>query len=60
MGIEARYEMQWLQHYFDEFKGKVDLTVALIHEGVLVRQSSIGNTDVHRVLDKKIFRPQVR
>lgn len=52
--------MQWLQHYFDEFKGKVDLTVALIHEGVLVRQSSIGNTDVHRVLDKKIFRPQVR
>ncbi len=35
-------------------KGKVDLTVALIHEGTPTRQSSMGNTDVRRALDKDI------
>lgn len=46
--------MKYLQHYLDELRGKVDITVALIHEGVPARQSSIGNTDVRRALDKDI------
>lgn len=54
VGIEARDEVMWLQRYIDELKGKVDLTVALIHEGVPARQSSLGNTDVRRALDKDI------
>ncbi|MDN8601684.1 bifunctional UDP-sugar hydrolase/5'-nucleotidase [Citrobacter sp. S2-9] len=53
-GIEARDEVKYLQHYLDELRGKVDITVALIHEGVPARQSSIGNTDVRRALDKDI------
>lgn len=53
-GIEARDEVKYLQHYLDELHNKVDLTVALIHEGVPARQSSIGNTDVKRALDKDI------
>ncbi len=54
VGIEARDEIKWLQHYIDELKDKVDLTVALIHEGVPARQSSQGSTDVRRALDKDI------
>lgn len=54
VGIEARDEIKWLQRYIDELKGKVDLTVALIHEGVPARQSSMGDTDVRRALDKDI------
>lgn len=54
VGIEARDEVKWLQHYIDELNGKVDLTVALIHEGVPARQSSQGGTDVRRALDKDI------
>ncbi len=46
--------MKYLQHYLDELRGKVDITVALIHEGVPARQSSIGNTDVRRALDTDI------
>ena len=47
--------MKYLQHYIDELRDKVDLTVALVHEeGVPARQSSIGNTDVRRALDKDI------
>lgn len=53
-GIEARDEVKYLQHYIDELRDKVDLTVALVHEGVPARQSSIGNTDVRRALDKDI------
>ncbi|EFO1270373.1 bifunctional metallophosphatase/5'-nucleotidase [Escherichia albertii] len=53
-GIEARDEVKYLQHYLDELRGKVDITVALIHEGVPARQSSIGNTDVRRALDTDI------
>ncbi|MEG5463404.1 bifunctional metallophosphatase/5'-nucleotidase [Enterobacter chuandaensis] len=53
-GIEARDEVKYLQHYLDELRGKVDVTVALVHEGVPARQSSIGNTDVRRALDKDI------
>jgi 2',3'-cyclic-nucleotide 2'-phosphodiesterase (5'-nucleotidase family) len=53
-GIEARNEVTYLQHYLDELKGKVDITVALIHEGFPARQSSIGSTDVRRALDKDI------
>ena len=43
-----------MQRYLDELKGKVDLTVALIHEGTPARQSSLGGTDVRRALDKDI------
>ena len=46
--------MKWLQHYLDELRGKVDITVALIHEGIPARQSSKGSTDVKRALDKDI------
>jgi 2',3'-cyclic-nucleotide 2'-phosphodiesterase (5'-nucleotidase family) len=53
-GIEARDEVKYLQRYLDELSGKVDITVALIHEGFPARQSSIGNTDVKRALDKDI------
>ncbi|WP_148242145.1 bifunctional metallophosphatase/5'-nucleotidase [Enterobacter asburiae] len=53
-GIEALDEVKYLQHYLDELRGKVDVTVALVHEGVPARQSSIGNTDVRRALDKDI------
>ncbi|ALB63235.1 5'-nucleotidase [Cronobacter condimenti 1330] len=53
-GIEARDEVKWLQHYLDELRGKVDVTVALIHEGVPGRQSSLGSTDVKRALNKDI------
>lgn len=53
-GIEARDEVKYLQHYLDELRDKVDITVALVHEGVPARQSSIGNTDVRRALDKDI------
>lgn len=54
VGIEARDEVKWLQRYIDELKDKVDLTMALIHEGVPARQSSQGSTDVRRALDKDI------
>ena len=53
-GIEARDEVKYLQRYLDELRGKVDITVALIHEGTPARQSSIGSTDVRRALDKDI------
>lgn len=53
-GIEARDEVKYLQRYLDELRDKVDITVALIHEGVPARQSSIGSTDVRRALDKDI------
>lgn len=53
-GIEARDEIKYLQRYLDELRGKVDITVALMHEGTPARQSSIGNTDVRRALDKDI------
>jgi 2',3'-cyclic-nucleotide 2'-phosphodiesterase (5'-nucleotidase family) len=42
VGIEARDEIKWLQSYLDELKGKVDLTVLLVHEGTPARQSSVG------------------
>lgn len=53
-GIEARDEVKYLQRYLDELRGKVDITVALVHEGTPARQSSIGSTDVKRALDKDI------
>ena len=53
-GVEARDEIKYLNKALAELKGKVDITVLLIHEGVPARQSSIGNTDVRRALDKDI------
>ncbi len=58
VGIEARDEVKWLQHYIDELNGKVDLTVALIHEGVPARQSRGEPMCVVRWI--KIFRLRVR
>ena len=53
-GIEARDEVKYLQRYLDELRGRVDITVALVHEGTPARQSSIGTADVRRALDKDI------
>lgn len=57
VGIEARDEVKWLQRYIDELKGKVDLTVALIHEGTPARQSSLG-APMYAVRWIKTSRPQ--
>lgn len=55
-GIEARDEVKYLQHYIDELRDKVDLTVALVHgTGASI---NVGNTDVRRWI--KIFKPQAR
>jgi 2',3'-cyclic-nucleotide 2'-phosphodiesterase (5'-nucleotidase family) len=53
-GVEARDEVAILQQYIDSLKGKADLIVLLIHEGIPGRQSSTGATDVSRNLQKDI------
>ena len=52
--IEMRDEQLYLQRFLDELRGKVDITVLLIHEGVPGRQSSHGDTDVRRALDQDL------
>lgn len=59
VGIEARDEIKWLQRYIDELKGKVDLTVALIHEGV-PPASPVWEAQMCVARWIKIFRRQVR
>jgi 2',3'-cyclic-nucleotide 2'-phosphodiesterase (5'-nucleotidase family) len=54
IGIEARDEVEHLQKYLDEIRPKVDITVALMHQGTPARQSSFGSADVARALDKDI------
>jgi 5'-nucleotidase/UDP-sugar diphosphatase len=53
-GIEARDEEKYLRKYIDELKGKVDLIVLLVHEGIPGRQSSKGSTDISRNLQKDV------
>lgn len=53
-GVEARDEVEYLNKYLNELKGKVDITVLLVHEGVPARQSSFGSADVARMLQKDI------
>lgn len=53
-GIEARDEEFYLRKYIDELKGRVDLIVLLIHEGIPGRQSSKGSVEISRNLQKDI------
>ena len=53
-GVEARNEEKYLQQYINELKGKTDIIVLLIHEGIPGRQSSIGTADVGRNLKKDL------
>lgn len=53
-GSEARDEVPYIQKGLDALKGKVDITVLLIHEGTPARQSSYGNKDVARMLQADI------
>ena len=53
-GSEARDEAPYIQKGLDALKGKVDITVLLIHEGTPARQSSYGNKDVARMLQADI------
>lgn len=52
--VEARDEIPEIKQAVAALKGKVDLTVLLIHEGVPGRQSSFGNKDVARLLQADI------
>jgi 5'-nucleotidase / UDP-sugar diphosphatase len=53
-GVEARDEEIYLKKYIEELKGKTDLIILLIHQGIPGRQSSQGSTDVSRNLQKDI------
>ncbi|MGY6031156.1 5'-Nucleotidase C-terminal domain-containing protein [Phytobacter sp. AG2a] len=53
-GIEARDPVPYIKEAIAELKGKVDLVVLLIHEGVPARQSSFGSSDVARRLQEDI------
>lgn len=53
-GSEARDEVPYIQKGLDALKGKVDIIVLLIHEGMPARQSSYGNKDVARMLQADI------
>jgi 2',3'-cyclic-nucleotide 2'-phosphodiesterase (5'-nucleotidase family) len=53
-GVEARDEEIFLRKYLEELKGKTDLVVLLVHEGIPGRQSSKGTADVARNLQKDI------
>lgn len=52
--LEARDEIEYLQKYLDELRPQVDVTILLVHQGTPARQSSLGNNDVRRALDKDI------
>ena len=47
-GVEARDEEIYLRKYIAELKGKTDMIVLLIHEGIPGTQSSAGEKDVAR------------
>jgi 5'-nucleotidase len=47
-GVEARDEEVYLRKYIAELKGKTDLIVLLIHQGIPGTQSSGGEKDVAR------------
>ena len=53
-GVEARDEEYYLKKYIAALKGKTDLIVLLVHQGVPGRQSSTGAVDVARNLQRDI------
>jgi len=53
-GVEARDEEFYLRKYIAALKGKTDLIVLLVHQGVPGRQSSAGGADVARNLQRDI------
>lgn len=53
-GVDARDEEVYLQKYIDLLKPEVDIIVLLVHEGIPGRQSSVGETDIARNLQKDI------
>lgn len=53
-GIECRDEEEYLKKYIAELDKKVDLIILLVHEGIPGRQSSSGQSDVERSLQKDI------
>lgn len=53
-GVECRDEEKYLKQYIAELDKKVDLIILLVHEGVPGRQSSVGQADVERSLQKDI------
>lgn len=53
-GVEARDEEIYLKKYIKQLKGKTDLIVLLIHEGIPGRQSTTGSKDVARNLKRDI------
>jgi len=53
-GIEARDEEIYLRRYIKQLKGRTDLIVVLIHEGIPGTQSSVGRANVARNHKKDI------
>lgn len=53
-GVEARDEEVYLKQYLKELEGKADIIILLAHQGIPGRQSSTGNVDVSRNLQKDI------
>lgn len=49
-GVDCRDPVPYIKKALKDLKGKVDLTVLLIHEGVPGMQSSAGEADVARAL----------
>lgn len=53
-GVECRDEEEYLRYYIDTLKGRTDLILLLVHQGIPGRQSTTGSTDVARNLQKDI------
>jgi len=53
-GVETRDEEKYLRKYIKELRKKADLVILLVHQGIPGRQSSTGNTDVARNLQRDI------
>ena len=53
-GVEARDEEQLLKEYIRKLQDQADLIVLLVHQGIPGRQSTSGNKDVARNLQRDI------
>ena len=53
-GVECRDEEVYLRNYLDSLKGRTDLILLLVHQGIPGRQSSVGGNDAARNLQKDI------
>jgi len=53
-GVEAKDEELYLKKYIRELRKKADLVILLVHQGIPGRQSTTGNTDVARNLQRDI------